>query len=500
MASVESRIFAITGGASGIGAATCRLLAERGAAVLCVCDISSKDFDKLITSIKKINPSTKVHCATVDVTSSVEVEQWIRSIIAEFGDLHGSANVAGIAQGAGMRNTPTVAEETDEEWRRILNTNLNGVFYCTREQVRAMKGLPAGDRCIVNIGSIASVFHMPDVYAYGTSKGACAYFTTCVAADTFPLGIRVNNVSPGVTNTPMLPQFAPHAKTIAEIEESYKKEGLSLIEAEDVARTIVWLLSEDSRPEMFPSYPGFDMFREDTDGRTVLQDAVKFGSTWRLGEPASGHLNMQSTRLLSEETSTLVKKLWGDEPEWHEVTAKSSVHISSPTYQPCFLWARVINNKDRVEVTDEYAPVGFLAARELRLWPQILRRIAHGLIPSCTRLRYLASRSRSLIERVIAAQQEEKARCASQGQKLPSYDDAIEWTGRAAKGRSYYAAMIILDLSMQRDLIAVLRQEILSSTPQENESKNASLNQLLLMHSAIKESQLLKPTESNMHF
>jgi chanoclavine-I dehydrogenase len=96
-----------------------------------------------------------------------------------------------------MRNTPTIAEETDEEWTRILNTNLNGVFYCTREEVRAMKGLPAGDRSIVNVGSIAGVSHMPDVYAYGTSKGACAYFTTCVAADAFPLGIRVNNVSPG---------------------------------------------------------------------------------------------------------------------------------------------------------------------------------------------------------------------------------------------------------------------------------------------------------------
>jgi chanoclavine-I dehydrogenase len=85
MASVESRIFAITGGASGIGAATCRLLAERGAAVLCVCDISSKYFDDLKDSIKKIKPTTKVRFATVDVTSSVEVHQWIEGIISDFG-------------------------------------------------------------------------------------------------------------------------------------------------------------------------------------------------------------------------------------------------------------------------------------------------------------------------------------------------------------------------------------------------------------------------------
>jgi chanoclavine-I dehydrogenase len=197
MASVTSRIFAITGGTSGIGAATCRLLAERGAAVLCISDISSKNYDDLKRSIEKINPSTKVLYNTVDVTSPTKVGQWIRGIVSSFGDLHGAANVAGIAQGAGLRSTPTIAEETDEEWNKILNTNLNGVFYCTREEVRAMKDLPPGDRSIVNVGSIAGCSHVPDVYAYGTSKGACAYFTHCVAADAMPVGIRVNNVSPG---------------------------------------------------------------------------------------------------------------------------------------------------------------------------------------------------------------------------------------------------------------------------------------------------------------
>ncbi|GIK05150.1 hypothetical protein Aspvir_009252 [Aspergillus viridinutans] len=156
-----------------------------------------------------------------------------------------------------------------------------------------------------------------------------------------------------------------------------------------------------------------------------------------------------------------------------------------------------------------------MPARELRLWPQILRPIAQWFLPSCRRLRYLASRTRSLIEPVIAARQKEKARCASHGREPPVYDDAIEWTERAAKGRSYDAAMspllfsinalhtttdlltqVILDLSTQPDLIAALRQEIISVRPQQNGWKNASLNQLLLMDSAIKESQRLKPTES----
>ncbi|KAI0381636.1 short chain dehydrogenase/oxidoreductase CpoX2 [Hypomontagnella monticulosa] len=248
MASVASKVFAITGGASGIGAATCQLLAQRGASVVCIGDISPEGFDSITKHIKKTNPLTQVNCAVVDITSSAEVERWIGTIIATYGNLHGAANIAGVAQGGGLRQTPAILEETDEAWARIMKVNLDGVFYCTRAEVRAMKDLPAGDRSIVNVASVAALHHVPDVFAYGTSKGACVYFTTCVAADAFPVGIRVNCVSPGITNTPLLPQFQPAAKSLEGIKESYRKEGLSLIEPEDVARSIVWLLSEDSRP------------------------------------------------------------------------------------------------------------------------------------------------------------------------------------------------------------------------------------------------------------
>lgn len=197
MASVSSRIFAITGGASGIGAATCRLLATRGADVLCVADISDIHFEDLAQAIKNINPSTKLRCTVLDVSSSHDVDQWMSSIILEFGDLHGAANIAGVAQEAEIRGSPTILEETDDEWRRIIQVNLDGVFYCMRAQVRVMKSLEATDRSIVNVGSIAAFYHLPDTYAYNTSKAALAYLTTCTATDTFFFGIRINTVSPG---------------------------------------------------------------------------------------------------------------------------------------------------------------------------------------------------------------------------------------------------------------------------------------------------------------
>jgi chanoclavine-I dehydrogenase len=199
MASVASRVFAITGGASGIGAATARLLARRGAAGICVGDISNQHLGCLEEDIRRINPSTRLCCTILDVTSSAEVDRWIQSVVATFGNLHGAANIAGIAQGGGMRETPTILLEKNEEWHKIMRTNLDGIFYATRAEVRAMTDLRGSsiDRSIVNVGSIAGMYHEPDVYAYGTSKGACSYFTKCVAKDAFPSGIRVNNVSPG---------------------------------------------------------------------------------------------------------------------------------------------------------------------------------------------------------------------------------------------------------------------------------------------------------------
>ncbi|KAL4894672.1 short chain dehydrogenase/oxidoreductase CpoX2 [Aspergillus ambiguus] len=248
MASMSSRIFAITGGASGMGAATARLLAHRGAGAVCVGDLSTQNFSDLKDSIKKINPTTEVQCTSLDVTSSSAVDKWIRNIVSTFGDLHGAANIAGIPQAAGIRQSPTILEEDEGQWKRVLGVNLDGVFYSTKAEVRAMKDLNRGDRSIVNVASVASMTHSPDVYAYGTSKGACAHFTSSVAKDTFPFGIRVNAVSPGATMTPMLPKFVPSAKSEGEMEKAWKSYGLEVIQADDVARTIVWLLNEDSAP------------------------------------------------------------------------------------------------------------------------------------------------------------------------------------------------------------------------------------------------------------
>lgn len=229
-----------------MGAATCRLLARQGAAAICIADLNSQNFASLQAELKAINKNTAVHTTKVDVSSSSAVASWIKDIVGTFGNLHGAANVAGLPQPVGVRKAPAILEETDETWRRTMGVNLDGIFYCTREQIRAMVNLPPAARSIVNVSSVASLRHTPDCYGYGISKVACAHFSESVAQDAAPFGIRVNVVSPAATDTPMWKDFFPGAKSKEEITEQMASMGISMLEASDVARTIGWLLSEDS--------------------------------------------------------------------------------------------------------------------------------------------------------------------------------------------------------------------------------------------------------------
>ncbi|TVY54929.1 Chanoclavine-I dehydrogenase easD [Lachnellula cervina] len=237
-----SKVFAVTGGASGMGAATCRLLAKNGAAAVCVGDWNTTNFTTMEEELKAINPSTQVLTTKLDVSQSSSVNSWISEIIAKFGRLDGAANVAGVPQVSGARKSPTILEETDEAWRRTMSVNIDGIFYCTRAEVKAMVELPKRRRAIVNVASLASMMHTPDTYAYGASKRACASFSSSVAKDVLPFGIRVNTVSPGATNTPMMPQFFPEGNA----EAATQNLGMNMLDPSDIARAVVYLLSDES--------------------------------------------------------------------------------------------------------------------------------------------------------------------------------------------------------------------------------------------------------------
>lgn len=150
----KDKVIAITGAASGIGLATAKYLAVRGAG-LSLADNRQEPLKAAIDLIKAVAPETDILTSVVDVRNSAEVEDWISSTVTKFGRLSGAANLAGVV-GKSMGRVGVVDYDEDE-WDLILNVNLKGVFLCMKAQLKAIED----GGSIVNAASIAGVRGLP---------------------------------------------------------------------------------------------------------------------------------------------------------------------------------------------------------------------------------------------------------------------------------------------------------------------------------------------------
>jgi len=184
---LTGRLAVVTGGATGIGYATAAALRDAGAQLL----LLDRDGERVARSAETLGGEWRA----LDVTASEKVDATAAEIVGLFGTPDILVNCAGI-----VHNAPA-AEVSDADWHRVLNVNLNGLFYCSRAFGRAMVAARRGS--IVNISSICgsvAVFPQPQV-AYNASKGAVDMVTRSLASEWAGSGVRVNAVAPGYTAT-----------------------------------------------------------------------------------------------------------------------------------------------------------------------------------------------------------------------------------------------------------------------------------------------------------
>lgn len=224
----------VTGAASGLGAATARLLLREGANVVAT-DIREDILDELVQEKADGTLLTLSH----DVTSEKDWERVVAEALRAFGRIDALVNNAGISSSA------TLGETDLALWNRVQAVNSTGPFLGMKTVIPGM--VRNGGGSVVNISSVSGLVGDSDI-AYGASKGAVRSMTKSVAMEVASSGVRVNSVHPGGMRTPMIDStdnaaFAEIEAQIATISPLPPHIG----EPEDVASTVVFLASDESR-------------------------------------------------------------------------------------------------------------------------------------------------------------------------------------------------------------------------------------------------------------
>lgn len=235
---VKDKVAIVTGGAMGIDAATCMLLAREGAKVA-VTDL--EDARKLARKINKRGGEAEYW--RLDVSREKQVAKVFAEIQERFGRIDVLVNNAGIA-GA---NKPT-DQITEKEWDKLFAVNVKGVFFCTKHVIPYLR--KAGGGSIINLSSIYGLISAPDIPPYHASKGAVRLMTKTDALLYADEKIRVNSVHPGYIWTPLVEKLGKESprgvKGFREHLDTFHPLG-HVGEPEDIAYGILYLASDEAK-------------------------------------------------------------------------------------------------------------------------------------------------------------------------------------------------------------------------------------------------------------
>jgi meso-butanediol dehydrogenase/(S,S)-butanediol dehydrogenase/diacetyl reductase len=234
MAGLKGKVAIVTGGASGIGAATLRRLAREGAKLVCA-DIDDERGEALAEDLRKGGAEASfVHC---DVGELSQVEAAVATAVERYGGLDIIHNNAAWSGGGWVASIPP------EDWDRSIRIMLTAVFYGCRAAIPAM--LERGGGCIVNTASIEAFGGEMLASPYTTAKAGVVNFTRNVAIEYGRKGIRANSICPGIVETPMFDLMATVSKRTRQEMAELHAIG-RVIQPEEIAAVVAFLCSEDA--------------------------------------------------------------------------------------------------------------------------------------------------------------------------------------------------------------------------------------------------------------
>lgn len=231
----DGKVVFITGGGSGIGRATALAFAREGASVI-VAGVPEQDHQETARMIEGAGGrALAVRC---DVTRTDDVRRALEQTIGTFGRLDIAFNNAGVEQ-----HQATIAELTEDEWDRVVDTDLRAVFLCMKHQIPLM--LETGGGSIVNTSSGAGLKGFPATAAYCAAKFGVIGLSKSAALDYAAEGIRVNVVAPGIIDTPMMDRASGGTEEGRQAVIAQEPVG-RMGRPEEIAAAVLYLCSDEA--------------------------------------------------------------------------------------------------------------------------------------------------------------------------------------------------------------------------------------------------------------